>query len=1082
MALREFALSLPTTFHSKTSTTALSQGGSNAFLDHIYEAIRDLQPIVRACAADALSPCLKILVERQHPSLTDLLFRVHYELMEGLNLDISKIKTRQALALTEASQHGSLLVVSAMIAYTRDFIIPRYEEICRAVLKLAHHPKALIRLEVVRLLPRLAKRDPNVFGRRYLDDSILFLMEAASTPRNPRIGIDIQPVAYMALGQLVRAMVDPQTGLVIGGLDQPTLRITEDDDGEITDTMRPTGFIYEKMGEIFELVGRGLTTQDKNEESGVVPAALQCAAGLVEALGGLAVAYLPSLINDMFKSGLSQDLIVCLHSISEFAPDQRGEIENRILRQVSSALAQTETGYHPMVSFHAFKRSIQNSGDESSAGVVSINESDDPASVAALVLALNTLASFGNSQGTVAASDGAMIPLLPFLKDVVARYLAHGSPEVRKAAAVTCSSLLIPRGSLTQSTSWSYSSLVIEDVLKRMLQSSVIDPVPQVRLAIVQALDTRYDAYLRQSHHLQQLFLLLQDESFPTRSAGLSMLGRVASLNPGSILPSLRLFLNELIVQLQCGENATGLESAVRLLVVFLRSRPLQGLVQPVLPILVGALPMEMSAPPRLASASLEALGELAQASREALEPWVHEIISHVLRVMEDRSSSSKLRTSLRTLGQIAGSTGYVIKLYIDFPNVLPQAIDVLPASKRAPWSLRREVIRTLGIIGALDPDRYKKVLSKKGQDGAGGVGYFELDDVTTASVQAKSPNRSSSSLDAGINFIVDLMDEEESPAHRYMYSQYSMVAQPVSTTPPPKRLSPAHEDFYPLVAIQSLIGILTNPALTVHHSMVVQAIMFIFKSMTLGAAQFLPRVIPHLVNTIRTSSSHDLREFLLTQLAELAGIVREHLRPFLGDIFNLLDSLWGSRHTSAICTLVSTLGIGIPEDFRQYSSNIVHRILGTFEDAQASGWLLVPDQADRLRVTLKMVKNLRWAFSEYFHILAPSLLQLASFFSGIAHSGKLKLEESSVVQFNVLVFRTISSLLSSLGPGHYPRRPQILGYPVNQVAKTNDSPFVSRVVQVLVRILNESPPRSHGRYRRRISEIDALSHILPQR
>ena len=86
-----------------------------------------------------------------------------------------------------------------------------------------------------------------------------------------------------------------------------TLRITEDDDGKITDTMRPTGFIYEKMDENFELVGRGLTTQDKNEESGVVPEALQCAAGLVEALGSLAVVYLPSLINDMFKSGLSQD-------------------------------------------------------------------------------------------------------------------------------------------------------------------------------------------------------------------------------------------------------------------------------------------------------------------------------------------------------------------------------------------------------------------------------------------------------------------------------------------------------------------------------------------------------------------------------------------------------------------------------------------------------------------------------------------------------------------------------------------------------------------------------------------------------
>ena len=154
--------------------------------------------------------------------------------------------------------------------------------------------------------------------------------------------------------------------------------------------------------------------------------------------------------------------------------------------------------------------------------------------------------------------------------------------------------------------------------------------------------------------------------------------------------------------------------------------------------------------------------------------------------------------------------------------------------------------------------------------------------------------------------------------------------------------------------------------------------------------------------------------------------------------------------------------------NFSRFSSNIVHRVLGTFEDALVT--------SSRPSVTLKMVKNLRWAFSEYFHILAPNLLQLSSFFSGLAHSGKLKLEESSVVQFNVLVFHFFT--LSSLEPGHYPRRPQILGYPVNQVAKTNGSPFVARVVQVLVRILNESPPRSHGRYQRRIDALD--SHIPP--
>jgi FKBP12-rapamycin complex-associated protein len=112
----------------------------------------------------------------------------------------------------------------------------------------------------------------------------------------------------------------------------------------------------------------------------------------------------------------------------------------------------------------------------------------------------------------------------------------------------------------------------------------------------------------------------------------------------------------------------------------------LQRLVHPVLTWLVTARPLDSSAPPRLASASLEALGELALATGVALKHSVHSIIPHVLEIMQDQSSASKQRTSLRTLGQIAGSTGYVIRPYLEYPRLFSQATDILPATKRAPW------------------------------------------------------------------------------------------------------------------------------------------------------------------------------------------------------------------------------------------------------------------------------------------------------------------------------------------------------------------------------------------------------------
>ena len=54
-----------------------------------------------------------------------------------------------------------------------------------------------------------------------------------------------------------------------------------------------------------------------------------------------------------------------------------------------------------------------------------------------------------------------------------------------------------------------------------------------------------------------------------------------------------------------------------------------------------------------------------------------------------------------------------------------PQATDVLPGTKRAPRALRREVIRTLGIVGALDPEQYPSFADKTRKGGAVGGGYF---------------------------------------------------------------------------------------------------------------------------------------------------------------------------------------------------------------------------------------------------------------------------------------------------------------------------------------------------------------------
>lgn len=308
-------------------------GGSNEFLDSVFPVLSDLQPIVRACAADTLSECLKILVERHHASLTALLCQVHFAVMEGLHLSATKKSSQSVIAKTEATNHGCLLAVACMLQYTRGFILPRFDEICEAVLDFSEHPKALIRLEVIRLVPRLAHRYPRVFGRRYLDRGLLFLLSSSSNTASSRVGVDIRPSAFAAIGQLILAMSDNETGNVIGGTPSPTVKILNQTQGEDPNTatvvveVAKKGIIYEKLDEIFDLVRKGLQRSRPGASSrggaDTRCTALHCAADLIAALGATADGYVPSLIKDMFVSGLSDDLITCLHSIAHSRPNQQ---------------------------------------------------------------------------------------------------------------------------------------------------------------------------------------------------------------------------------------------------------------------------------------------------------------------------------------------------------------------------------------------------------------------------------------------------------------------------------------------------------------------------------------------------------------------------------------------------------------------------------------------------------------------------------------------------------------------------------------------------------------------------------------
>lgn len=116
-------------------------------------------------------------------------------------------------------------------------------------------------------------------------------------------------------------------------------------------------------------------------------------------------------------------------------------------------------------------------------------------------------------------------------------------------------------------------------------------------------------------------------------------------------------------------------------------------------------LPKANDPNPTVAANVLMCLGELACVGGEDVMLHIPELMQVIIARLAD-SSTGKRDAALHTLGQVCSSTGYVIQPLVDHPSLL----GILGRILRTEFTqgVRREVIKVLGILGALDPYRRK--------------------------------------------------------------------------------------------------------------------------------------------------------------------------------------------------------------------------------------------------------------------------------------------------------------------------------------------------------------------------------------
>ncbi|RKP27125.1 armadillo-type protein [Syncephalis pseudoplumigaleata] len=547
-----------------------------------------------------------------------------------------------------------------------------------------------------------------------------------------------------------------------------------------------------------------------------------------------------------------------------------------------------------------------------------------------VILALTTL-------GTM-DFNGRM--LHEFVRDCVVYYLDADNADVRKAAAVTTCQLFI-RDPICYQTS-NHAIEVMRDVLGRLLSVAVADSNPHTREVVISSLDERFDQHLAQAEHVRALFLALNDEVFAIREIAMSVIGRLAKHNPAYVIPSLRKTLIQLLTELEYSTVSRNKEESALLLTALISAaqRFLKPYVDPILRVLL----LKASDPvPGVVAAVLGAIGQLAEVGGEDMQPYLAELMPIILEALQDQSASAKRHAALHTLGQLTANTGFVIEPYLKYPSLLPILIDILNTEQTVP--LRRETVKLLGILGALDPYRYK--VERVAEDGK-----------TASNINAAN----------GANADISLL----------------MVG-----------MGPSSEDYFPTVAINALLKILREPSLSSYHSTVIQAFMYMFKTLGLKCVPFLPQIIPTFLNVMRSSPAGML-DFYFQQLSLLMSIVKQHIRNYLVDIFALIRDFWNPTTSlqTTILTLIEAIAKELDNEFKVYLPHLLPHMLQILES----------DVGEKRVSTHKVLHALTVfgsSLQDYMHLVVPSIVRVAE-----RHEASLPVRRAAVVAIGQLCLK----------------------------------------------------------------------------
>jgi phosphatidylinositol kinase/protein kinase (PI-3 family) len=587
-----------------------------------------------------------------------------------------------------------------------------------------------------------------------------------------------------------------------------------------------------------------------------------------------------------------------------------------------------------------------------------------------IALALNTLGSF-NVIGYIQNID-------EFLRDIAVNFLEEDNTTIRREAAVAVPQLLVRICSNPKFVSTPVSSFPLSEVIERLLLVGISDVDPAIRHTVLLHLDPTLDAFLAAPENLRCLLIALNDEVFTIRETAIAIIGRLSLRNPSDVMPSLRRTLIQLLTELEFGGDSRLKAESAQLLSVLIRNS--RNLIEPyVKPILKALLPkLDPSQDPRVCQEILSAVGELAPAGQDMVASHMDTLIPLIVSYLADQATTGRRELALRVLAQLTRYTSHVVDPLSRWPDLLHLLLAIAKTEKSK--FVRRQVLRVLGTMGALDPYTHKMTQPSQGAS----VMEADEDDDDKAHRQQLKHLAAARGVKPGVvpnpGQVIQGMRAIGATGTgmvdvNYDATNTALLLAPAMTTSTSRKAAfndPNSDTYYPYIAIKALSNILWDPSLGAYHEKVVKSIVMITKE-CVGESKvhhFLPVIMPPFLHLLG-GAEHAFSVLLLNQISLLVTIAKgmSNVREYLTHVFHMVSDLWHSELLSSVLQFIEKISSVMGDEFMVFLPFLIPKLLSVLD-------------SDNVETCMRILRTLEWigpSLDDYLHLVAPAIMTLVN-------------------------------------------------------------------------------------------------------